>query len=134
MSRVPPLFAPLLETAGCHVRNVRADAVLAGHLELAADSKSRRRGLLGRDHFEAGAALVIAPCSSVHTFFMRFAIDVLFIRRDGTVVKCVRDLPPWRIALAPGAYAVIEFPAGTLQGSHTDRGDRVVFEHSDARG
>ncbi len=134
MARVPPLLAPLLETARCQLRNTRAGAVLATHLELAGDSKSRRRGLLGRDRLDAGAALVIAPCSSVHTFFMRFPIDVLFIRRDGTVVKCVSGLRPWRIALAPGAYAVVEFPAGALEQSATRRGDRVVFETCAARG
>ncbi len=134
MSRVPPLFAPLLESAACQLRNPRVDTVLASRLELAADSKSRNRGLLGRDHLDSGAALVIVPCSSVHTFFMRFPIDVLFVRRDGTVTKCVTDLRPWRIALAPGAYAVVEFAAGALRRSGTTRGDRVVFEPSAARG
>ena len=134
MARTPTLFAPLLNAAPCQLRNLRANAVIARHLELAGDSKSRNRGLLGRDHLDAGAGLVIVPCSSVHTFFMRFPIDVLFIRRDGTVVKCVRDLRPWRIALAPGAYAVVEIPAGTLKDSGTERGDRVVFEPGAARG
>jgi uncharacterized membrane protein (UPF0127 family) len=124
----------LLESTPCQIRNLRADAVIANRLELAADSKSRNRGLLGRDHLEAGAGLVIVPCSSVHTFFMRFAIDVLFVGRDGTIVKCVRDLRPWRIAVGLRAYAVVEVAAGTLRASETERGDRVVFEPSAARG
>lgn len=134
MARVPPLLAPLLQAVPCQLRNLRADVVIASRLELAADSKSRNRGLLGRGHLEAGAGLVIVPCSSVHTFFMRFAIDVLFVGRDATIVKCVRNLRPWRIALAPRAYAVVEVPAGTLRASGTERGDRVVFEPSTARG
>jgi uncharacterized membrane protein (UPF0127 family) len=131
---IAPLLVPLLDAEPCLMRSARGDAVLATRLELAADSRSRRRGLLGRDHLDPGAALVIAPCSSVHTFFMRFPIDVLFVRRDGTVLKCVRDLGPWRIALAFGAYAVVEFAAGALRDSGTGPGDRIVFEHVATRG
>ncbi len=133
MPRIPSVFAPLLDAPPCRMRNTRTGTVLADRVELAADSKSRRRGLLGRDHLDAGAALVIVPCPSVHTFFMRFPIDVLFVRRDGTVAKCVKDLRAWRIALAAGAYAAVEFQAGTLERSGTTRGDRVVFEASAAR-
>jgi uncharacterized membrane protein (UPF0127 family) len=131
---VASLLSPLVERPGdCLLRNTRAGTVLADHVELAGDSASRRRGLLGRDHLDDGHALVIAPCGGVHTFFMRFAIDVLFVRRDGRVVKCAHAVRPWRIALAPTAYAAIECPAGTLRRAETRRGDRVAFEPASAR-
>jgi len=57
---------------------------------------------------------------------MRFAIDVAFVRRDGRVVGIRHAMKPWRIALALGAYAAIELPAGTLAGSDTVRGDVLV--------
>ena len=127
------IFSPLVERPGDYVlRNARAGTLVAEHVELAMDRASRRHGLLGRDRLDDGHALVIAPCGSVHTFFMRFAIDVLFVKKDGRVVKCAHDVRPWRIALAPTAYAAIECPAGTLRRTATARGDRMVFEPAPA--
>lgn len=121
-------LTPLLSgPAPCLLRNERAEQVLASQIELAGDSKTRRRGLLGRDRLEPGHALVIAPCGSVHTFFMRFSIDVLFITRKGRVVKCAHEVRPWRIALALTAYAAIELPAGTLRRTGTRRGDQLLL-------
>ncbi len=105
------------------LHNTRTGAVVASRVELAVDSESRRRGLLGRDAFEEGSALVIAPCSAVHTFFMRFAIDVVFVARDGRVKKTYAAVPAGRMAFSAGAFAVIELPAGTLARSESARGD-----------
>jgi hypothetical protein len=106
--------------------NARTGAVIASTLELAGDSRARRRGLLGRDGLEAGRALALAPCSAVHTWFMRFPIDVVFVARDGRVLKIVDELRAWRMAARPGAFATIELPAGTLRHCDLDAGDRVV--------
>jgi len=103
--------------------------MLAVEIEPAFDSKSRNRGLLGRAGLDDGSALILAPCSSIHTFFMRFAIDVLFVKKDGRVVKTYSALPAWRIAFALGAFAVIELPAGTVAASDTRSGDAVVLAH-----
>ena len=105
------------------LQHVRSGRVVATRVELALDSQSRRRGLLGRDEFEKGAALIIAPCSSIHTFFMRFAIDVVFVSRDGRVLKTFSTLVPWRMAFSFGAFAVIELPAGALSQLEPRRGD-----------
>jgi uncharacterized membrane protein (UPF0127 family) len=101
--------------------------VLAVEIEPAFDSKSRNRGLLGRARLDEGSALILAPCSSIHTFFMRFAIDVLFVRKDGRVVKMYSALPAWRIAFALGAFAAIELPAGRAAASDTRSGDTVLL-------
>jgi len=108
--------------------NARTGHVVADTAELAITSASRRRGLLGRDGLDPGAALIIAPCNSVHTFFMRFAIDVVYVDRAGRVRKIVRALRPWRISAAMFAYAVIEFGAGSLDGRDVVRGDRLYLE------
>jgi uncharacterized protein len=63
----------------------------------------------------------------VHTFFMRFPIDILFVSRDGTVVKARPNVPAWRIAGALKGFAVIELRAGALSESQTHRGDRLAL-------
>ena len=109
------------------LHNTRTGAVVAGRVELAVDSESRRRGLLGRDAFEEGSALIIAPCSAVHTFSMRFAIDVVFVARDGRVKKTYAAVPASRMAFSAGAFAVIELPAGALANAPTAPGDVVAL-------
>ncbi len=98
------------------VRNVTRDAVLAERVEIARGFFARGRGLLGRTGLSLGAALVIVPCGSVHTFGMRFAIDVLFLdarRSPAACVAVVRDLPPGRVGpMVRGARSVVELPAG----------------------
>ena len=103
----------------------RHTAIVASRVELAVDSQSRRRGLLGRDGLDEGAALIIAPSSAIHTFSMRFAIDVVFVARDGRVLKSYAAVGPRRIAFRLGAFAVIELPAGTVSRTPVKAGDIV---------
>jgi len=103
--------------------NRRTGELVATRLEPAFDSVTRRRGLLGRNGLKAGTGLVIAPSNSVHTFFMRFAIDLIFVMRDGRVAKVRQRVGPWRMAASVRAFAVIELPAGTLAGTDVRAGD-----------
>jgi uncharacterized membrane protein (UPF0127 family) len=108
--------------------NERTGAPLATTVERAVTRASRRRGLLGRDSLAASSALILEPCAAVHTAFMRFAIDVVFVDRAGYAVKIVRNVVPWRIAIAPRAHAVIEMPAGTLgRDNDLQVGDRLLL-------
>ena len=100
--------------------------MIAPRLEAALDSASRRRGLLGRERW-TDSALVLAPCNAVHTLFMRFAIDVLFVDRAGSIVRMRRAVPPWRIALAWRGFATIELPAGTIDRTGLREGDRLAI-------
>jgi uncharacterized membrane protein (UPF0127 family) len=122
-------LSPLLRSSGhaLGLRHVRTGEMLATRLEAAFDSKARRTGLLGRDSLPSGTGLVIAPCSSIHTFFMRFPIDVVFVTRDGRVAKICRHMTPWRIAVAVTAFSVIELPAGSLDSSAIVRGDSLAI-------
>jgi len=105
--------------------NLTRGTVVATRLEGAFDSASRKQGLLGRDGLDGERALVIAPCSGVHTFFMRFPIDVLFVARDGRIKKVSRSVAPWRVALSLGAFAVVEGAAGMVDRSGTLPGDQL---------
>jgi len=118
-------LTPLLDlpTAPWKLRNVRSGLVLADRLETAFDSTARRRGLLGRQGLEAGTAVIIAPCNSIHTFFMRFAIDVVFVSRDGRVANLRTALKPWRVGISWKSFAVIELSAGTIARAETRVGD-----------
>jgi len=124
---MPHFLSPLLRSpdAAHLLRNERTGQTIATAIEPAFESAARRRGLLGRDAMRPGSALVIAPCSSVHTWFMRFPIDIVFAARDGRVLKVRRHVAPWRLAGAMGAFAVIELPGGSLDASALVAGDAL---------
>ena len=107
------------------LQDAASGRTVASDVELAVDSQSRRRGLLGRDKLDDGGALIIAPCSAIHTFSMRFAIDVVFVARDGRVLKTYAAVGPRRIAFSIGAFAVVELPAGAIARSQTKAGEIV---------
>ena len=103
----------------------RTGRVLASAVELAVTSETRRKGLLGRDSLDPSVAMIIAPCSAVHTFFMRFNIDVVFVDRSGRVLKISRDVRAWRMAAAARAYAVVELNGGSANRAGLEVGDQL---------
>ena len=107
------------------LRNLRSGTDVATTLETAFSSADRKRGLLGRDGLAPGHALIIAPTNLVHTFSMRFAIDILFVAKSGRVIKVRRAVPPRRIAGAWGGFAVVELAAGGVDVSGTRPGDSI---------
>jgi uncharacterized membrane protein (UPF0127 family) len=124
---MPSFLSPLVRNpsgAFCLV-NERTGEVLADRLLPAFDSKTRRTGLLAHELMPLGSAMIIAPTNAIHTFFMKFAIDVLFVARDGVVLKTRRALAPWRLSAAWRAHAVIELSAGALEHSRVQTGDRI---------
>jgi protein-S-isoprenylcysteine O-methyltransferase Ste14/uncharacterized membrane protein (UPF0127 family) len=95
---------------------------------LADTALARMRGLLGRRELLSGEGILLRPASSVHTAFMRFAIDAVFVDRDNRILKVVPNLAPWRTAAARRAKAVIELPAGESERRGLSPGQRVVEE------
>ena len=95
-----------------------------------ADTPIRRLvGLLGRAGLEAHGGLVIRPCNMIHTWFMRFPIDVLFVNDEGIVVRAVEALRPFSLAWGGrSASQTIELPAGTLARVGVRAGGRVSIE------
>ena len=112
------------------VRNVTRGTSLGGAIHLADTSKKRRTGLLKRNGLERGEGLWIVPCEGIHTFFMRFAIDVLYLDRKRRVRKTVRDLAPWRISFCVTAHSVLELAAGDVDRTTTSVGDQLEFQAS----
>ncbi|HAM36261.1 MAG TPA: DUF192 domain-containing protein [Elusimicrobia bacterium] len=91
---------------------------IASRVEKAEDYDSRARGLLGRKTMAADEGLWIVPCPMIHTLFMRFPIDVIFLDRESRVVRVVENLKPWR--MSPWVFrarSVLELAGGTLKGS-----------------
>jgi len=113
--------------------NTTRGTVVATKVEAADTPASRSKGLLGRESMEPGEGLWIVqfplarfvPCPTIHTFFMKFSIDVLFLDGDLTVRRVVEDMRPGRLsAWVPSARSILELPAGALKGS-VSVGDRL---------
>ena len=102
--------------------------MLGDAVELAGTSAKRRTGLLQHDRLEPGAGLWIVPCESVHTFFMKFAIDLVYVDKKNRVRKVRNAVPPWRLSACLAAHSILELPPGTARQTGTERGDELVFE------
>src|SRR5258706_3143350 len=124
---MPSFLSPLSKdlSAPKILVNKRTGGVVASRLIPAFDSAARRVGLLRHASLPQGEAMIIAPCNAIHTFFMRFPIDVAFVAKDGRVLKTRAAVRPWRIAVSLRAHAVVELPAGALLDSPLARGDRL---------
>ena len=106
----------------------RTDGTVVCERVLVADSPLLRlRGLLGRDGLEQGEGLLLRPASAVHTCFMRFPIDAVFLDRDLIVLGIADGLEPWRAAARWGAKAVLELPAGFSASSGLQVGDELTL-------
>lgn len=111
------------------VLNETRGEVLAARAQVASSWWGRGKGLIGVRALDDHSGLIIEPCSSIHTWFMRFPIDVLFVTADGRIVKAARSVRPWRAGpVALGARYVVELPDGTLARTGTVVGDRVTVE------
>lgn len=100
------------------------------HLEVADSFWSRSKGLLGRTQLAADHGLWILQCRSVHTFFMKFAIDLVFVDRQMVVRKTYTHVKPGRLAGAWGAESVIELAAGFLETNPIHVGEHLHVDHS----
>ncbi len=115
------------------VNQTRA-TVLCEHLEEASGMMGKSRGLLGRDRLEAQAGMLfeagrLEPFMCMHMLFMRFAIDIVFLNRQGRAIRIDRNLRPWRISsVVWGARKALELPAGAAARSQTEVGDQIIFE------
>jgi uncharacterized membrane protein (UPF0127 family) len=112
------------------VRNQTRNTVLADSASVADTARSRRIGLLKRERLEPGQGLWIVPCEAVHSFGMKFAIDVLFLDGKKRVRKIRAKMVPRRMSACLLAHSVLELPAGTIAQSLTEPGDQLVFEQT----
>lgn len=105
-----------------------AGATVAGAVAMAETPWQRFVGLMGRRELAAGSGLCLRPCSSIHMFFMRIAVDAVFVDKEGVVVRIYPSLRPWRVTrVVRKAKACIELPAGTMAASGVQVGDRLTL-------
>jgi uncharacterized protein len=110
------------------VRNQTRNTVLAEAAEVADTARKRKTGLLKHDRLEPGQGMWIVPCEAVHSFWMKFPIDVVYLDRKKRVRKTRPVLVPWRISGCLLAHSVLELPAGVISASGTQPGDQLEFE------
>jgi uncharacterized protein len=107
------------------VRNLDRDQTLATRALLASDSRTRREGLLKRDSLDEGEGLLITPCEAIHTFGMKFSIDVVFLDRTRKVRKVLHAMPRNRVGFCLSGDIALELPAGTAEATGTQVGDQI---------
>lgn len=109
------------------VENLTRGTFLGDRVRVASSSRDRTVGLLGTDGLEPGGGLWIERAPSIHMFFMRFAIDAVFVSADGRVTKIAAGLRPWRVVWwARGARDCLELPVGAVAASDTRVGDTLA--------
>jgi uncharacterized membrane protein (UPF0127 family) len=115
-------------TQKCWVKviNTSKNTVLADKAKVADTFLKRLIGLLSRSFLNKGEALILNPSNSIHSFFMHFTIDVLFLDKNNRVVKAIASLKPWRLTkIYFNAALTIELPVGTIQLTSTREGDTI---------
>jgi uncharacterized membrane protein (UPF0127 family) len=112
------------------VRNLTRNAVLGEAIDVADTSEKRRTGLLKHTGLAPGEGLWIKPCESVHTFFMKFAIDLVYIDKKQKVRKARKAVPPWRLSACLSAHSILELPAGTIERTGTQAGDELSIQNN----
>jgi uncharacterized protein len=110
------------------VRNQTRNTVLGDAVDVADTSDKRRVGLLKHERLEPGTGLWILPCESVHTFFMKFPIDLVYLDRKKKVRKVRSAVPAWRLSACLTAHSILELPAGGIEKTGTQAGDELSIE------
>jgi len=110
------------------LRNLTRGTVVGDAIDIADTSAKRRTGLLKHTGLNAGEGLWIVPCESVHTFFMKFALDLVYLDRRHVVRKAVTNVVPWRISVCLSAHSIVELPVGAIAASGTVKGDQLAME------
>lgn len=128
----PPARSGSKSSSCLRIRNLTRQTEIASCAEVADTSATRSKGLLGRTGLPPGGGLWIVPCESVHTFFMKFPLDLIYLDRKKRVKKVRGNVGPWRLSACLSAHSIIELPAGTVQNTQTQRGDQLEFAPPDA--
>lgn len=120
--RIRSQRAPAAEVR-IRLTNLTRQVEIAGRIEIADKGERRRKGLLGRSELAAGEGLWIVPCEAVHTFGMRFPIDLVYLDRKNRVVKTRSHVEPGRLSACLSAHSVVELPSGIVRSKAIERGD-----------
>jgi uncharacterized protein len=111
---------------GMNITNLTRGSTLATQARRAGSFAARARGLMMSPPLPDSGGLVIEPCNSIHMFFMRYPLDIVFLGKDGEVVFMYKGIKPWRVGrLVKGARLAVELPEGAIERSGTQVGDRI---------
>lgn len=114
------------------VTNLTRQNVVATSVEMAGDAGKRSRGLLGRTSLSPGGGLWIVPCEAVHTFWMKFPIDLIYLDRKLRVKKLRSNVPAWRLSACLTAHSILELPSGTIREGMVQTGDLLEFSPAES--
>lgn len=103
-------------------------SVLFKQAKITQTAWERLRGLLAHPSLDGNEALLIAPCSSVHMFGMRYALDIAYLNKTGKVIKIVPSLRPMAISMCFGAASTLEMPVNSLSKHNIQKGDVLIWE------
>jgi len=112
--------------------NQTKGTVVATNVSVARSMWARFWGLMGKRELDEGHGLLLSPCSSIHMFFMRFPLDVIFLDKSNRVTKVVSGIKPWRAALGGGGHSALELRTGAAAAALTDVGDVIEMKGADA--
>jgi uncharacterized membrane protein (UPF0127 family) len=112
------------------VSNLTRLTLLARNVLVADQGATRRKGLLGRKLLAPDEGLWILPCEAIHTFGMKFPIDLIYLDHRHRAIKVCCDVPPWRLSACLAARSVLELAAGTIRDSQTRPGDSLSLDSS----
>jgi uncharacterized protein len=111
------------------VYNATKNVIVGDRISEARSFWARGRGLMFAPELSSGEGLIIDPCSSIHTFWMRFPLDVLYMDRESTVIRADERMKTWRIGpIFTGSKWVIELPSGTIAKTGTSAGDKIEVQ------
>lgn len=97
------------------------------HIKKANTFSKRLVGLMFKRSLQ-NKGILLSPCNSVHMFFMRFSLDIVFVDRDGRIVLSIKELKPWRVSpIVKTSYYVIEMPCGSIERFNLHEGKRIVI-------
>jgi len=114
------------------VINQTRQTEIGSRIAVADRGQRRRKGLLGRNGLGEGEGLWIIPCEAVHTFGMRFSIDLIYLDRSRRVVKVRSSVGPARISGCFRAHSILELSPGTVAATGTAPGDQIRFHYTSA--
>ncbi len=112
--------------------NATKKTVVSDNCHFANSVLKRMIGLLNRGQLGRGEGLLLDRCYGIHTFGMRFPIDVLFLDKDLRVIRAVKALPPYRTCVVKKSVYVLEVPTGALDASRTTEGDQIQIRTANA--
>lgn len=110
------------------IKNATREVLLTGNCRVANNFMSRFLGLMGTSSLPQGSGLLIKPCNSIHMFFMKYPLDIIFISSDNTIVYLMENIKPWNFSkIVRQAVSVLELPAGTISLTKTIIGDKILM-------